>query len=179
MPPEPHLHRQHRFILRPGRQALLSLAAIVCAAELVLLLVLGVDAGRSLIAAALSALAVAWVVAQHLATTIELDGDRLRIRNLMTSFEDRIDNIEPDCSAKFDYRADRRFALRRRLLGTTLYNFRVGWFLLRDGSPAFACLSRQHRARALTTRDGCRVLLDPGVARRLQRSMERQRVAPG
>jgi len=171
-------HRQQRFVLRPGRQALLSLALTVAAVELVLLSVLGVDGGRSLMAAGLTALAMACIVGQHLVTTIELDGDRLRIRNLMTSFEDRVDNIQPECSAKFDYRDDERFALRRRLLGTTLYNFRVGWFLLRDGSPAFACLSRQHRARAFTTRDGCRVLLDPGVARRLQRTMDRQRIAP-
>jgi len=171
-------HRHQRFVLRPGRRALLSLALSIATAELVLLMVLGVDAGRSLLAAGLSALAVAAIVAQHLATTIEVDGGRLRIRNFMTSFEDRVDNIQPDCSAKFDYRGDERFALRRRLLGTTLYNFRVGWFLLQDGSPAFACLSRQHRARAFTTRDGCRVLLDPGVARRLQRTMEHQRIAP-
>lgn len=171
-------HRRQRFVLRPGRRALLSLALSIAAAELVLLSLLGVDAGRSLLAAGLSALAIAVIVTQHLATTIEVDGDRLRIRNLMTSFEDRVDNIQPACSAKFDYRDDERFALRRRLLGTTLYNFRVGWFLLRDGSPAFACLSRQHRARAFTTRDGCRVLLDPGVARRLQRTMDRRRIAP-
>ena len=33
---------------------------------------------------------------------------------------------------------------------------------------AFVCVSRKRKARALKTRDGCYILLDPRIARRIQ-----------
>ena len=82
-------------------------------------------------------------------------------------FDERLDNLEPASSPKFDFKHDRDLGLKRRFVGTSLRRFRVGWFFLENGGLAFVCLTRKHRARAIATKDGRYLVLDPRVARNI------------
>ena len=124
-------------------------------------------------AQALILFAFAFVIAAStsvsLRATIEIDsGDRLTIRYLIYSFSDRLENIQVEATSKFDFRRDDRLGVKRLYQGTRLPCFKVGWFVLKNGAVAFVCVSRKRRARALKTRDGCYILVDPRIARRIQ-----------
>ena len=104
-----------------------------------------------------------------LCATIEIDsGDRLTIRYLVHSFSDRLENLQVEASSKFDFRRDDRLGVKRLYQGTRLPCFKVGWFVPKNGAVAFVCVSRKRRARALRTRDGCYILVDPRIARWIQ-----------
>ena len=68
-------------------------------------------------------------------------------------------------SDKFLFRSDEKYALSKLYHGTRVLGFYVGWYTLKDGSVAFACVSRKRHARAISTKDGVRLVLDPGLAR--------------
>ena len=114
-------------------------------------------------------LAFAAMTSVSLRATVEIDSEnRLTIRYLSYSFSDELRNIQVATLRKFDFHRDAHLGFKKLLSGTRLPWFNVGWFVLRNGAVAFACLSRKRRARALMTRDGCYILVDPHVARRIQ-----------
>ncbi|MXY06312.1 MAG: hypothetical protein F4171_16565 [Gammaproteobacteria bacterium] len=114
-------------------------------------------------------LAFAAMTSVSLRATVEIDSEnRLTIRYLCYSFSDDLENIQVAALQKFDFYRDANLGFKKLHRGTRLPCFNVGWFVLRNGAVAFACLSRKRRARALMTRDGCYLLVDPHIARRIQ-----------
>ena len=114
-------------------------------------------------------LAFAVLTSLTLRATVEIDSDnRLTIRYLIYSFSDELENIRAGATPKFDFRRDDNLGVKRLFRGTRLPCFKVGWFVLRNGKVAFVCVSRKRRARALVTRDGCYILVDPRIARWIQ-----------
>lgn len=114
-------------------------------------------------------LAFAAMTSVTLRATVEIDSsNRLTIRYLTYSFSDELQNIRVGATPKFDYRRDHNLGVKRLYRGTRLPCFNVGWFVLRNGGVAFVCVSRKRRARALVTRDGCYILVDPRIARWIQ-----------
>ena len=114
-------------------------------------------------------LAFAAMTSVSLRATVEIDSEnRLTIRYLCYSFSDDLKNIQVAELRKFDFHRDARLGFKKLHRGTRLPCFNVGWFVLRNGAVAFACLSRKRRARALKTRDGCYILVDPRIASRIQ-----------
>lgn len=111
--------------------------------------------------------AIALLMMFQLRAVVSVDEDRLRINCMFASFVDKIDNLEPDVSDKFLFRSDEQYALSKLYLGTRVLGFYVGWYTLKDGSVAFVCVSRKRHARALSTKDGVRLVLDPGLARQI------------
>ncbi|MCR9262370.1 MAG: PH domain-containing protein [Pseudomonadaceae bacterium] len=111
--------------------------------------------------------AIALLMMFQLRAVVSVEDDRLRINCMFASFVDKIDNLEPDVSDKFLFRSDEKYALSKLYLGTRVLGFYVGWYTLKDGSVAFACVSRKRHARALSTKDGVRLVLDPGLARQI------------
>ena len=159
-----------RIVVRPGKSALIAPAVIVGMLLAAASMVAGnAPFGAVAIGAAVALLTVAFLA--QLQATIAVEGDSITVRYLGTSFQDQLSNFEPASTKKFDYRQDRRFGLKRLFRGIHLRGFCVGWFVLRDASVAFVCLSRKRRARALTTRDGYTLMLDPGIARRIERRL--------
>ena len=121
----------------------------------------------------LVALAVAAMTGLSSRATIQIDaGDRLTIRYLVYSFCDRLENIRVEATPKFDFRRDATLGVKRLYRGTRLPCFNVGWFVLRNGAVAFVCVSRKRKARAFKTRDGCYILVDPRIARRIQAAVK-------
>ena len=114
-------------------------------------------------------LAFAAMTSVSLRATVEIDSrDRLTIRYLSYSFSDKLQNIQFAPRRKVDFHRDAHLGIKKLHRGTRLPSFHMGWFVLRNGAVAFACLSRKRRARVLKTRDGCYILVDPQVARRIQ-----------
>ena len=114
-------------------------------------------------------LAFAAMTCVSLRATVEIDSEnRLTIRYLLCSFSDELKNIQAAATPKFDFRRDDILGFKRLYRGTQLPCFNVGWFVLRNGAVAFVCLSRKRKARAFRTRDGCYILVDPRIARRIQ-----------
>ena len=114
-------------------------------------------------------LAFAAMTSVSLRATVEIDSEnRLTIRYLVYSFRDELENIKVAATPKFDFRDDDNLGVKSLYQGTRLPCFNVGWFQLRNGGVAFVCVSRKRRARALMTRDGCYILVDPRIARRIQ-----------
>ena len=114
-------------------------------------------------------LAFAAMTSVSLRATVEIDSqDQLTIRYLSYSFSDELQNIQFAALGKIDFHRDANLGFKRLHSGIRLPSFHVGWFVLRNGAVAFACLSRKRRARALMTRDGCYILVDPHIARRIQ-----------
>ena len=114
-------------------------------------------------------LAFAAMTTVSLRATVEIDADnRLIIRYLVYSFSDELRNIQLAATPKFDFRRDDNLGFKKLYQGTRLPCFNVGWFVLRNGGVAFVCVSRKRRARALRTRDGCYILVDPRIASRIQ-----------
>ena len=114
-------------------------------------------------------LAFAALTSVSLRATVEIDSDNcLTIRYLVYSFSDELENIQIAATPKFDFRRDDVLGFKKLYRGTRLPSFNVGWFVLRNGAAAFVCVSRKRRARALVTRDGCYILVDPRIARRIQ-----------
>ncbi len=104
-----------------------------------------------------------------LRATVEVDAqNRLTIQYLSCSFTDDLQNIRFPAFGKIDFHRDAHLGFKKLHRGIRLPSFHVGWFVLRNGAVAFACLSRKRRARALMTRDGCYILVDPHIARRIQ-----------
>ncbi len=108
---------------------------------------------------------IALLMMFQLQAVVKVEEGRLRINCMFASFVDKIDNLKPEVSDKFLFRSDEKYALRKLYLGTRVLGFYVGWYTLKDGSVAFACVSRKRHARALSTKDGVRLVLDPGLAR--------------
>ncbi|XOV85520.1 MAG: hypothetical protein ACFHXK_10470 [bacterium] len=109
--------------------------------------------------------AIALLMMFQLQAVVKVEEGRLRINCMFASFVDTIDNLQPEVSDKFLFRSDETYALSKLYLGTRVLGFYVGWYTLKDGSVAFACISRKRHARALSTKDGVRLILDPGLAR--------------
>ena len=115
------------------------------------------------------ALAFAAMISVSLRATVEIDSkNRLTIRYLVYSFSDKLENIQVEATPKFDFRRDDTLGFKKLYKGTRLPCFNVGWFVLKNGAVAFVCVSRKRKARALKTRDGCYILVDPRIARRIQ-----------
>ena len=114
-------------------------------------------------------LSFAAMISVSLRATVRIDAsNRLTIRYLVYSFSDELENIQVAATPKFDFRRDDNLGFKRLYQGTRLPCFNVGWFVLRNGAVAFACVSRKRKARAFKTRDGCYLLVDPRIARRIQ-----------
>ena len=114
-------------------------------------------------------LAFAAMTSVSLRATVEIDSKkRLTIRYLVYSFSDKLENIQVEATPKFDFRRDDRLGFKKLYQGIRLPCFNVGWFVLKNGAVAFVCVSRKRKARALKTRDGCYILVDPRIARRIQ-----------
>jgi hypothetical protein len=109
--------------------------------------------------------AIALLMMFQLQAVVKVEEGRIRINYLFASFVDKIDNLKPEVSDKFLFRSDEKYALTKLYLGTRVIGFYVGWYALKDGSVAFACVSRKRHARVLSTKDGVRLVLDPGLAR--------------
>lgn len=162
-----------RIDVRPRVRTFLVLGGAVA---LPLLLVLSLQASppaACAVAVLVSLLSVA-LAAPHLRATIELDGDSISIRHPFHGFADRLDNLEPVASSKFDFRQDRQRGLKRLFRGVHLRGFHMGWFVLRNDAVAYVCLSRRQRARLFEGRDGYCLVLDPGTARRVERHLHRR-----
>lgn len=124
----------------------------------------------------ITAISVAFI-APMLRATIDIDQESISIQYLSTSFEDRLDNLKPCASAKFNYIDDRELGLKKLFRGIQLRCFCVGWFVLNNRSVAYVCVSRKQRARMIETRDGYYLLLDPGIARRIERHLDERPLA--
>ena len=162
--PLPNVALTHR--VRAGRTTVVS----IWGASLVVLLapLIAGEIGYVLGLFAIT-LAFAAMTSVSLRATVEIDSEnRLTIRYLSYSFSDDLENIQLAALHKFDFHRDAHLGFKKLHCGTRLPCFNVGWFVLRNGAVAFACLSRKRRARALMTRDGCYILVDPHVARRIQ-----------
>ena len=114
-------------------------------------------------------LAFAAMTSVSLRATLEIDSkNRLTVRYLVYSFTADLQNIQTAATPKFDFRRDDDLGFKKLHRGTRLPGFNVGWFLLRNGATAFVCVSRKRKARAFKTRDGCYILIDPRIARRIE-----------
>ena len=124
--------------------------------------------GQALVLLAVT-LAFAAMTNLSLRATVEIDAEnRLTIRYLVYSFSDELRNIHLTATPKFDFRRDDTLGFKKLYQGIRLPCFNVGWFVLRNGGVAFVCVSRKRKARALRTRDGCYILVDPGIVRQIQ-----------
>lgn len=158
-----------KFTVRPSLLANLPLLVALGGLLLVLFWVMGQPLVPALLHSLLISLAFAGILLQ-LTTTIEVVDSQLTIRNWnwLTSFKMAVDNLAVTSSAKFDYRHDSEMSLKRRFYSMVLRRFRVGWYVLENDTLAFVCLTRRERARAIATKDGRYLLLDPGIARSLE-----------
>lgn len=158
-----------KFTVRPSLWANLPLLVGLEGLLFVLLWGMGQPPLSAIIHSLLISLAFAGILLQ-LTTTIEVVDSQLTIRNWnwLTSFKMSVDNLEVTPSAKFDYRHDAEMSLKRRFYSMVLRRFRVGWYVLENDILAFVCLTRRARARAIATKDGRYLLLDPGIARSLE-----------
>lgn len=117
----------------------------------------------------IAALASAGMAGYALRATIRIQfRDRLTIRYLVYTFTERLENIQIVPTPKFDFRRHKKLGVKRLCRGTRLPHFYVGWFVLRNGSVAFVCVSRKQKALAFRTHDGCYILVDPRIARRIR-----------
>lgn len=156
-----------KITLSPSLQSSVTLAATLGLVVFLILVALATPLVQSAIAGLLVAAAIAATLL-HLSTKIVVEDDELSIRTWTTSFHEQVHNLNPALETKVDFRHDERYGLKRLFRGTNLRGFRVGWFVLNDGTVAFVCLTRKRRARAVTTRDGYCLLLDPWLARRIE-----------
>lgn len=108
--------------------------------------------------------AIALITMFQLQAVIRVEQGRLSIVSTFASFSEKLENLNLDVSEKFLYRTDAENALNKFHFGTRILGFYVGWFTLNDGSVAFACVSRKRHARAISTKDGVKIVLDPGLA---------------
>ena len=124
---------------------------------------------RQLLGMTIAALVSAGMTGYALRATIRIQNrDKLTIRYLSYTFADRLENIQIVPTPKFDFRSHKKLGVKRLYQGTRLPCFHVGWFVLRNGSVAFVCVSRKRKARAFKTHDGCYILVDPRIARRIR-----------
>ena len=100
---------------------------------------------------------------------VEVDSSqRVRVRYLIYCFSEKLENMQIEVTSKFDFRRDEELGFKALYEGTRLPCFNVGWFVLNNDSVAFVCLTRKRRARAFKTHDGCYLVLDPHIARRIE-----------
>lgn len=155
-----------RIEVRAGRSTLLFLGLVLGLPLAVL-----ITANQPTIQGALSGIFIglALVVSGwlHLRAVIEVEGEELRVRYQNQTYAERLDNLTLVSGEKLNFQEDPRRGIGASILGSKIKGFNVGWFKLKDESVAFACLSRKHNARALKSRDGYLLLLDPRVARRI------------
>lgn len=155
-----------RIEVRAGRSTLLFLAFVLGLPLAVL-----ITANQPTIQGALTGIFIglALVVSGwfHLRAVIEVDGGELRVRYQNQTYAERLDNLRFVSDEKMNFEEDPRRGIGASILGSKIKGFNVGWFRLRDDSVAFACLSRKRNARALESRDGYLLLLDPRVARKI------------
>lgn len=115
------------------------------------------------------ALAFAAMIALALRADIWVDArNRLHVRYLVYSFSTKLKHLQRAPTPKFDFRRDEELGLARMYQGTRVPSFRVGWFLLRNQSVAFACVTRKRRAQAFKIRKGLYLVVDPALARQIQ-----------
>jgi len=152
--------------IRPGFKPLLKVFSLM---TLPIVVIVAFTAPAALIPTlAFTSLSVIFL-RQVMAVKIVVDDNRLNIRALSCSFGDKLDNFEPSASKKFSFKQDEQLGLKKRFLGADLEGFHVGWFGLAGGDVGFACLTRKERARTLKTRDGYHLLLDPSLAKKVER----------
>ena len=156
--------------IRPGLSSLLMVGLGVGLVIALTLGVAGLPLFSTVVLAATVGLSCALMVYQ-LHADIYLTPEEVRIHYWSTTFVDSVKNLRDGPGEKFDFRKDEQRALNRLRLGTRLLGFYVGWYSLKDGSPAFVCLTRKHRARRFRTNDGVSLVLDPGVARKLEHAL--------
>lgn len=126
-----------------------------------------------LLGMAIATLASATMASLALRATIKVKaGDRLTIRYLIHSLTVRLENIEVVPTPRFDFRRHRKLGVKRLYQGTRLPGFHAGWFVLRNGSVAFVCVSRKRKASAFKTHNGCYILVDPRIARRIRNAAD-------
>lgn len=165
-----------RIEVRAGRSTLLFLAVVLGLPLAVLITAVQptLQGALSGILIGLALVAFGWL---HLRAVIEVDGSELRVRYQNQTFAERLDNLRMTSSQKLNFEDDPDRGIERSILGSKVKGFHVGWFSLRDETVAFACLSRKRNARALESRDGYVLLLDPKVARRISERLPRRAVA--
>ncbi len=155
-----------RIEVRAGRSTLLFLA-FVLGLPLAVLITANQPTLQGAISGILIGLALVVSGWLHLRAVIEVQDGELRVRYQNQTYAERLDNLRMVSEDKMNFEEDPRRGIRTSILGSKIKGFNVGWFKLRDDSVAFACLSRKHNARALQSRDGYLLLLDPKVARRI------------
>jgi len=103
----------------------------------------------------------------QLRATINADKDVFLINYPLVSLKVDADELSSEASEKFEYRRDPDLGLNKLLFGTRGFGFHVGYYSLNDGSTAFVCLSTKKNARAIDLNAELRLLLNPGVAKRV------------
>jgi len=156
-----------KITLSPSLRSSLTLAFAIGLTVFLILLALATPPTQAAVAGLLVTAAIAATLL-HLSTEIVVEDDELSIRTLTTSFHEQVHNLNAATDDKVDFRHDEHYGIKRLFRGTNLAGFRVGWFVLNDGKVAFVCVTRKRRARAMETRDGYLLLLDPRIARRIE-----------
>lgn len=165
-----------RFDIRAGNNTLRFLALIVGLPTACLVFATQTDITGLLLGITVAAALVllSWT---HLRAVIEIADGKLTVRYNNQVFCEQLKNLRVASDRKLDFESDPAHGIDKSIIASRIKGFNVGWFRLRDDSVAFACLSRKRRARAIETRDGYVLLLDPGVARRIQRFIGNSKTA--
>lgn len=162
------------IVLRPSATAL-----VVSFIALGGPIILGAVQMQSLLVAILALLGAAAAVAAlyyQLSARITLADGKILIKTLSCRFEDSIENISDKPTKKFNFTEDGELGLKRRILGSRINRFHVGWFTLKNNSVGFVCVTRKARARAIYVGDNCFLLLDPSVAKQITSYVSSHRI---
>lgn len=157
--------------LRPEPRTYVVVGIVAFASTLLLHLLSGTDLLQALYVSGIVSLATSLTLFS-LKAVIKIDGDVLEIDYVRATFADKLSNIKTEATEKFLFKDDPLLALGKLYLGTRIIGFYVGWYTLKDGSAAYVCVSRRRRARALATKDGVRLILDPGIAKALSKRID-------
>ena len=153
------------YVFHPGWN---SLARVFSALTLPIVTILCITAPSTIPLFLVLSLLSTLFIWHLLAVSVNVSDGQLSIKTHSCCFRDRLKNIETGLSSSINYKHHQKLGLKRHCLGANIEGYRVGWFTLNSGDIAFACLIGTERARLLTTRDGCQVLLTPSIARELE-----------
>jgi len=160
-----------RVTVRPGETTLLFLAVCFTIPTVLFAAALDVEL-KMLVALGAIFLVNSYLFWITLSVNIEVSNDEVYIRYLHHSFRDKVSNLMPEASPKFDFKSDENLSLKKLYSGTRLLGFAVGWFTLKDDRVAFTCLTRKKRARFFSSKDGYLLILDPSVASKIEPFMK-------
>jgi len=156
-----------KIVLRPSLMPLIILCLLLGAPFIFVFINKG-NIWAVVLTTVLIVVAVAFL-SLMLSATIKLSDGKICISTLTCNFERPVDSISEKVSPKFPYHEDPEYGLKKRLLGSHLSGFHVGWFVLNNDSVGFVCVTRKKRARALYIGDNCFLVLDPSIAKEIVR----------